>query len=55
MPTLAGLTTYGVSYAGLWAAILADIVPEDLRFPLVMVWSVAGVVLAVIGIAKGRD
>lgn len=54
MPALVGLTTYGISYAGLWGAILADIVPEELKFPLVIVWSGAGLLLALLGVVRKK-
>lgn len=55
MPTLAGLTTYGISYAGIWAAIAADIMPEDLKLPLVLLWSTAGLVFALVGVLRGKS
>ena len=55
MPVLAAITTYGVSYAGIWAAIAADIIPEDVRFPLVLVWSLAGVFLAFYAINRASQ
>lgn len=50
----AGLTTYGISYAGIWAGIAADIIPGDLQFPFVMLWSLAGLALAFYGISKAK-
>lgn len=54
MPVLAGLTTYGISYAGLWAAVAAGIMPEELQWPLIFVWSIAGLALAVLGIVRAK-
>lgn len=54
MPALAGLTTYGISYGILYLAITTGIVPEDLHFPLVIIWSSAGIVLALANILKGK-
>lgn len=55
MPALAGLTTYGISYGVLYAAITAGIVPENLHFPLIMIWSSAGILLALASILRGKS
>ena len=54
MPSFATLSTYGISYAGLWGAVLADIVPDDLKFPLIFGWSIAGLGLALVGAFRGK-
>lgn len=42
MPTFAGLTVYGISYAGWWALYAADLIGGVAMVAVTLVWSGAG-------------
>jgi hypothetical protein len=55
MGVLAGLTTYGISSGLIILGITAEFIPEDLHFPLILIWAIAGLGLAYIGVLRGKS
>ena len=54
MPNFLIGTSYAVSAALIVYAIQSELAPEDLRFPLILAWAIAGIVLAFSAVLMAR-
>jgi hypothetical protein len=54
MGGFAGLTTYGISCAVIAGGIASGIIPEELHLAITLIWAVAGLALAFVGVLKGK-
>lgn len=54
MPKFLIGTSYAVSAALIVYAIQSDPAPDNLKFPLILVWAVAGIVLAFSAVLMAR-
>jgi hypothetical protein len=55
MPNLLIGTAYAVSAGLIIYAVQSDLAPQDVKFPLILAWAIAGLVLSFVAVMRRGD